>query len=104
MRTFKPRSIKSQGGRHPFKSSVYVPSSLKIVQTDGDDVAQHGTLDIVFLESHQSTQELGSLSQFERALSKQKAARARGALFSASGLSYRLAFGRRLHNFGARFL
>ena len=38
-------------GGTPFKSSVYVPSSLKIVQTDGDEVAQHGTLDIVILES-----------------------------------------------------
>ena len=27
------------------------PTSLKIVQTDGDEVAQHGTLDIVILES-----------------------------------------------------
>ena len=77
---------------------------MKIVQTDGDEVAQHGTLDIVILEFYQSTQELGSLNQFERALSKEKAARTRGALFSVSGLSYRLAFRRRLHNFGARFL
>jgi hypothetical protein len=40
---------------------------MKIVQTDGDEVAQHGTLELLILESSNRHRNLAHCVKFERA-------------------------------------